>query len=76
MQVVYPTRNTDGLRLLAVSRIPRCSRCPRLAMLQAVYRRETRAEAQPLPPVPSFCSHTVCRPLVDRMLRISPRAPA
>ena len=50
----------DSLRILALGRIPRCTRCPR-------YRELARRERKgPLPPVPPACNHQVCAPLVAR----------
>lgn len=58
----------DGLRLLGISRIPRCESCERLAALLAAYRSRTIVEL-PLPRVPSDCSYEFCAPLVTRFTR-------
>ena len=68
-RIAFPAQDADALRLLAVSRIPRCKACPRLAALEEIYLGDARALAGPLPSVPPYCTHTVCRPLVDRIVR-------
>jgi len=57
--------NLDGLRLLALSRIPRCTRCPRLEALRAAYRARA-VSANALPPVPAGCLIDYCAPLAAR----------
>ena len=54
---------TDGLRLFALGRIPRCKRCPRY---RALSRPRARADRRPesLPAVPEFCTYQLCAPLV------------
>jgi hypothetical protein len=55
----------DKLRLLALSRIPRCRGCPRFHALDAL-RRKHRPPAAALAQVPEFCTHEVCAPLAAR----------
>jgi hypothetical protein len=57
--------DVDGLRLFALGRIPRCTRCPRYDTLVAAHARGA-AHVGSLPPAPAFCSHQVCAPLADR----------
>jgi hypothetical protein len=58
----------DGLRLIAVGRIPRCGSCPRYrALVEAAGGGGARGAV--LPAVPQKCSHQVCAPLVDRILQ-------
>ncbi len=56
---------TDGLRLFALGRIPRCGRCPRY---RALSLSRARADRRPesLPVVPEFCTYQLCAPLVAR----------
>ena len=54
-------REEDGLRLLALSRIPRCATCPRLAALRANHGGDS---ASPVPDAPRACTHRCCEPLV------------
>lgn len=59
----------DGLRLAALGRIDRCSRCPRYEALVAGYladRLEARPHCRPLPAVPGECRFQACTPLVAR----------
>ena len=55
----------DKLRLLALSRIPRCRGCPRFHALDAV-RRKLKPPGAALAQVPEFCTHEVCAPLAAR----------
>jgi hypothetical protein len=57
----------DGLRLLALGRIPRCGSCPRYAALTDAHARGTGVRGT-LPGVPESCTHQVCAPLVVRFL--------
>lgn len=58
----------DGLRLIALGRIPRCGSCARYrALVEA--SGGGGAAGSVLPAVPQNCSHQVCAPLVDRMLQ-------
>ena len=57
----------DGLRLLALSRISRCSGCPRYHVLAEAYRGIVPVTG--LPQVPLACDHQVCAPLVSRLVR-------
>ena len=66
---VYSER--DGLRLLGISRIPRCESCNRLAALLVAYRSGATVEL-PLPRVPQDCSYEFCAPLVTRFTRSVP----
>lgn len=63
-------RDVDGLRLLALSRIPRCETCPRLRALKTAHERGSSLET-PLPAVPDGCDHEVCAPLVTRLGSLS-----
>jgi len=61
-----PTHDLDGLRLLALGRIPRCGSCPRwLAMVDAHARGAEQRGC--LPGAPDHCTHQVCAPLCDRL---------
>ena len=61
----------DALRLLGLSRIPRCAGCDVLDALRVAH--ETREPwVGPLPPVPHGCGDQVCRPLVARYVRPRP----
>jgi hypothetical protein len=60
----FPTRE-DRLRLFALGRIPRCSRCPRLDTLAAARPSGGRCRGE-LPPIPPTCAHQVCEPLAVR----------
>ncbi len=62
---VIPTEDLDGLRLLALSRIPRCGTCPRFHALVEAHHRGARVDHR-LPGAPAHCSHEVCAPLVAR----------
>ena len=61
----------DGLRLFALGRIPRCTRCPRYRALLTAHSARSRVAAV-LPRVPEFCSHQVCAPLIDRARQTRP----
>ena len=65
----------DGLRLLALSRIPRCAACPRLSALEANHRSDSTG---PVPEPPRTCTTRYCAPLVKRLgqpaVDFSPRA--
>jgi len=58
-------REMDHLRLLGISRIPRCVECPRLSALAAALRRAPGTATAP-PRPRSGCTHEVCRPLISR----------
>ena len=55
----------DGLRLIALGRIPRCGDCPRYRALLAAERDEA-VSAAPLPAIPAQCTWQVCAPLARR----------
>jgi hypothetical protein len=55
----------DGLRLLALSRIPRCGTCPRFRALVDTHDNGSRLRDD-LPAVPENCTHQVCAPLAAR----------
>ena len=59
------TDDLDGLRLLAMGRIPRCYGCPRFAALLDAHGRGDKVRGS-LPDVPEHCTHQVCAPLVIR----------
>ena len=56
----------DGLRLLGLSRVPRCAACARLDALLAAYR-SGRPLAVPWPEAPARCREQICAPLVRRL---------
>jgi hypothetical protein len=60
-----PSNDLDGLRLLALSRIPRCGSCPRFGSLVEAYAGDERPMRQ-LGSVPANCTHQVCAPLAER----------
>lgn len=64
-QETMTNRDMDHLRLLGISRIPRCVDCPRLPVLAAAVRRSPGGAA-PLPDACDDCRHEVCRPLISR----------
>jgi hypothetical protein len=55
----------DGMRLVAMGRIPRCEACPRYQALVVAHMLPGRPRL-PLPAAPVSCSHRVCAPLVNR----------
>jgi len=61
----HGTDDLDGLRLLALGRIPRCSSCPRFRSLVAAHERGFAVAGEP-GAVPAHCRHEVCAPLVAR----------
>lgn len=56
----------DGLRLLGLSRVPRCAACARLEALLVAHRSGMRL-AVPWPAAPACCREQICAPLVRRM---------
>ena len=58
-------QDLDGLRLLALGRIPRCGNCARFAVLAEAHERGTAIRGE-LPDVPENCTHQVCTPLIVR----------
>jgi hypothetical protein len=62
----------DGLRLFALSRIPRCATCPRLAALEA---NHGDGAARAVPSAPRSCTDEYCAPLVKRYGARSSLAP-
>ena len=56
----------DGLRLLGLSRVPRCAACARLAAMLAAHRGGNRLPV-PWPVAPPGCREQICAPLVKRM---------
>ena len=65
MNQLHGVDELDGLRLVGLSRIPRCAVCPRFHAL-AVATGRPAEDATPLPPAPEKCHHQVCSPLVGR----------
>jgi hypothetical protein len=57
----------DGLRLLALSRIPQCTTCPRLAGMMANHRI---GSGRPIPGPPAACTYRYCAPLARRYGRL------
>jgi hypothetical protein len=62
--------DVDQLRLLGISRIPRCSGCPRLVALSAA-AADGPQPIEILPPAPRQCRDQVCKPLIRRYFRAS-----
>ena len=62
--------DVDRLRLLGISRIPRCSSCPRLLALVAAADDGPRP-IEILPAAPQRCRYQVCKPLIPRYFRTS-----
>ena len=58
-------KDQDDLRLLALSRIPRCAACSRLHALRATHESGASLEI-PLPASPEGCETPYCTPLVTR----------
>jgi hypothetical protein len=56
----------DGLRLLGLSRVPRCAGCARLDAL-LVAHRSGRSLPVPWPAAPACCREQICAPLVRRL---------
>jgi len=56
----------DGLRLLGLSRVPRCAACPRLDALLAAHLTGTPL-AVPWPAPAACCREQICAPLVRRL---------
>jgi hypothetical protein len=72
---ILRSKDEDALRLLGLSRIPRCAECDRLDALRVAH--ETREPLTgPLPPVPSGCGDQVCRPLIARYVTLAKERPA
>ncbi len=63
----HGTEDLDRLRLLALSRIARCSNCSRYRALAEAY--SGIGSVTSLPQVPLACDHQVCAPLVSRLVR-------
>ena len=61
-------QDLDDLRLFGLSRIPRCSGCPRLEALKQVAEGNRVAKVPP-PAVPHRCTDQVCDPMVARYVR-------
>jgi hypothetical protein len=64
----------DALRLLGLSRIPRCAACLRLRALETALLGGTRLAA-PWPPAPQRCHHQICAPMVRRFTDLAPGIP-
>jgi len=62
--------DVDQLRLLGISRIPRCSGCPRLLALVSA-AEDGPQPVEILPPAPQRCRNQVCKPLIPRYFRAS-----
>ena len=58
-------KDQDDLRLLALSRIPRCAACSRLRVLRATHESGAPLET-PLPPSAEGCDTPYCAPLTAR----------
>jgi hypothetical protein len=64
----------DGLRLIGLGRVPRCTRCPRYANLVEHYV-DSRAATTRLAPIPADCEHCYCAPLARRYNASPPQLP-
>jgi hypothetical protein len=62
----FKADDLDGLRLVALGRIPRCTHCPRYHALVAAHWSKAHGQAH-LPSVPEYCHHPVCAPLAVRI---------
>jgi hypothetical protein len=62
--ITEPAVDLDALRLLALSRIPRCGGCHRFEALVDAHDHGPGGYA--LPAVPNHCRHQVCAPLASR----------
>jgi hypothetical protein len=60
----------DGLRLLGLSRVPRCAACARLDALLVAHRTGTRL-ATPWPAPPKGCREQICAPLIRRLAPVT-----
>jgi hypothetical protein len=58
----------DGLRLMALGRIPRCAACDLYHELMALHDDGSRRPSR-LPQPPASCKHKVCAPLAVRLSR-------
>lgn len=59
-------QDMDEYRLLALSRIPRCSNCSRYNALLVAH--ETKGNIpHPMPARPADCTYQVCMPMVQRL---------
>jgi len=58
-------KDQDDLRLLALSRIPRCAACSRLRALRETHENGVTLET-PLPRPPEGCDTPYCAPLAAR----------
>jgi hypothetical protein len=56
----------DGLRLLALGRIPRCADCKLYRELRALHDDRSRLPSR-LPQPSAICKHKVCAPLAVRL---------
>jgi hypothetical protein len=65
--------DVDGLRLLGLSRIPRCTYCPRLSAFVNAAESGHPLPVHSLPRAPVECQHQVCRPLIPRYFRVQLR---
>jgi hypothetical protein len=68
MRIEKEEQELDGLRLLALGRIPRCSECELYASLAAIHSGGLDRSVS-LPAPPAGCTHQVCSPLAARMSR-------
>jgi hypothetical protein len=63
---ILKSRDKDGLRLLGLSRIPRCAGCARFKALEAAYEAGSPIVGR-VPPVPGDCDYQICAPILERM---------
>jgi hypothetical protein len=59
-------QDLDGLRLVALGRIPRCARCELYRSLVTIHSGSFDPRGG-LPASPPGCTHQVCAPLASRM---------
>lgn len=65
-------QDLDGLRLIALGRIPRCADCELYAGLLTLHAGAIERSSG-LPAPPEACTHQVCAPLASRMARAARR---
>ena len=68
---ILRSNDEDALRLLGLSRIPRCADCDILDALRVAHENREPLTG-PLPPAPRNCGDQICRPLVTRYARPRP----
>ncbi len=61
-------QDLDGLRLIALGRIPRCVGCELYGSLLRIHSGALERPSG-LPAPPAACTHQICAPLASRMAR-------